>query len=254
MAKRMSGKTAIITGAGSGMGRAIAKRFAQEGARVAAFDIAEEGVRETVSEILASGGEAKSYRGDVSDSESVGNLVESAMADFGQLTTLVNSAGIFDLNAKLLETDEALWDRIMAVDLKGMYLITRAALPYLRASGNAAIVNIASVAGLVAHSGGLAYTAAKHGVIGLTKSIAADYGPEVRCNAVLPGLVRTQMTDYLLEGGNEAEAMQKRSAQLPVGRSAAPEELANAVLFLASDEASFVYGAQLVVDGGRTIL
>ncbi|MEZ2392236.1 SDR family NAD(P)-dependent oxidoreductase [bacterium RCC_150] len=178
---------------------------------------------------------------------------QAIIADFRQVTTLVNNAGIFDNNSVLLETDEELWDRIIAVDLKGVYLMCKAFMPHLQEVESAAIVNMSSIAGIVAHGGGFSYTAAKHGVIGITKSIAADYGPSVRANAICPGLVRTPLTEYIWEDGKGAEDKSAAFLATPAGRYASPEELANAVLFLASDESSFIYGHQLVVDGGWTV-
>ena len=253
MPGRMNGKTAVVTGAGSGMGRAISILFAAEGARVAALDLAPDNVAETVSTIQLTGGYAQSYTVDIASASSVDQARQAIIADFGQVTTLVNNAGIFDDSNVLLDTDEDLWDRVIAVDLKGVYLMCRAFMPHLQDADNAAIVNMSSIAGLVAHGGGLAYTAAKHGVIGITKSIAADYGPSVRVNAVCPGLVRTPLTEFIWEGGKGAGDKTASFSATAAGRYAQPEELANAVLFLASDDSSFVYGHGLVVDGGWTL-
>jgi 3-oxoacyl-[acyl-carrier protein] reductase len=250
MTDRMQGKTAVITGAGSGMGRAAALLLAREGAQVVAADIAHSAAEATAEEIRETGGEARAHSVDISSSDSVDALVRSVEEAFGTITTLVNCAGIFDGNAQMHETDEALWDRIMAVDLKGIYLMSRAFLPLLQASGNASIVNLSSVAGIVAGGGGFPYTVAKHGVLGITKAIASDYGPVVRCNAVLPGSVLTNMTKDLFGGdGDFGDAFEAT----PAGRFAQPGELANAILFLASDESSFMYGSQVVVDGGWTV-
>lgn len=254
MTERMKNKVAVVTGAASGIGQAIALRLAAEGAAVAALDVSEAGLKETVEKIAAAGGRAQAYAADISNAAAVDATVKAILADFGKVTTLVNNAGIFDNHVTPQETDEALWDRIIAVDLKGIYLLCKALLPALQASGNAAIVNLSSIAGIVAHGGGLAYTAAKHGVIGLTKSIAADYGPAVRCNAVLPGAVMTAMTEKVFAKDQGNAAVLEAIGGSPAGRYAQPAELANAVLFLASDEASFVYGAQLVVDGGWTVV
>ena len=253
MSGRMQGKVAVVTGAGSGIGRAIAALLASEGAAVAVLDIGATGAAETVAMITSRGGNAKAYGVNIASPESVEQARAAVVADFGQVTTLVNNAGIFDGNSMLLETDEELWDRVLGVDLKGVYLMCRAFVPHLIESGSGTVVNTASIAGLVGRAGGFAYTAAKHGVIGITRSIAADYGPAIRANAVCPGLVRTPMTDYIWEGGQGAEAMDAAFSSTPAGRYAQPEELAEAVLFLASDQSSFVYGHNLVVDGGWTL-
>jgi 3-oxoacyl-[acyl-carrier protein] reductase len=252
MSERLQGKTAVVTGAGSGMGRAIAERFAAEGAVVAALDVNEAAVAGTVGAITSAGGQAASFAVDISSAASVSAAAEAVLTRFGSVDVLVNNAGVLDGNAPVLDTDEALWDRTVDIDLKGMFLVTKAFLPSLRTSGKGAVVNTSSIAGLVAKTGGIAYTSAKHGVIGFTKQVAADYGPEVRCNAVLPGAVETAMTKKMFDEGDEA--YQRALTSVPAGRFAQPSEIANAVLFLASDEASFVYGAQLAVDGGWTIV
>lgn len=249
MTEVLTGKHAVVTGAGSGMGREIAKLFAAEGATVAALDVVEAGVSQTVNEIRSAGGHATAFVADISDSASVSNVVESIVSEFGTVDVLINNAGIFDENAALLETSEALWDRVLTVDVKGMFLLTKALMPTLQKQDHASIVNTASIAGVVAHAGGIAYTVAKHGVIGFTQSVAADFGPSIRANAVLPGLVRTPMT----EDPNDEAGRYDAVRTTPAGRAAEPVEVAQAVLFLASDQASFIYGAQLAVDGGWTV-
>lgn len=254
MTNRLNDKVIVVTGAASGMGRAMAVACAVEGAKVAAVDITEDAVSETVRLISDAGGTAQAFTGDISNAESVAALHDNVIKGFGKVTGLVNNAGIFDNHATLDTTDEALWDRIIAVDLKGVYLMIKAFLPSLQASGNGAIVNVASIAGIIGHGGGLAYTAAKHGVLGITKSIAADYGPTVRCNALLPGAVMTNMTkDVFAENEGNAAVLEAIKGS-PAARYAQPEELANALVFLVSDEASFMYGAQVVVDGGWTVV
>ncbi|MDS2171851.1 SDR family oxidoreductase [Nesterenkonia sp. CL21] len=253
MSDRLKGKTAVVTGAGSGMGRVIAQLFASEGAQIAVLDVSEDSMRETVSLIEADGGVARAYQADISNAASVEHVRQQIVADFGQVTTLINNAGIFDNNSSLTETDEAVWDRVIAVDLKGIFLMCKAFMPHLQDAHNATIVNTASIAGLVANGGGIAYTAAKHGVIGVTKSIAADYGPAVRVNAVCPGLVRTPQTEYIWADGFGAESKVAFLATTPAKRHAECEEIARAVLFLASADSSFVYGHSLLVDGGWTV-
>lgn len=252
MSQRMENKIVVITGAGSGMGRASAELFAENGATVAVLDRSEENARETVEIIQRNGGQAEAFVVDVSQKTSVDTVRDEILGKFGAVHSLINIAGIFDSNAVLLDTDEDLWDRIIDVDLKGVYLMCRAFMTDLQKHDKATIVNMASIAGIVAHAGGLSYTAAKHGVIGITKSISQDYGPNVRCNAVLPGLVRTPLTEYIWEDGVGADAMNAAFQGTPAGRYADTRELAEAVYYLASDASSFVYGHSLVVDGGWT--
>lgn len=254
MNNRLKGKVAVITGAGSGMGREIATLFAAEGASVAVLDVNANGATETVKLITDAGGTAKEFVADISDVNSVEKTVKAITQEFGKVTTLVNNAGVFDNHSALLDTSEALWDRIIAVNLKGIFLLSKALFPLMQATGNAAVVNIASVAGVVGRAGGFAYTASKHGVIGMTKSMAADYGPVVRCNAVLPGAVLTSMTQQMFEDNESNIETLKAIKNAPAGRYATPDEIAKAALFLASDDSSFVYGAQLAVDGGWTAI
>lgn len=252
MAGRLEGRIAVITGVGSGMGRAIALRFAAEGARVIGLEVNESALAETVSQIQAAGGTASGFTVDISNSASVDAAVTSLLKENGSVDILVNNAGILDGYATLADTDEALWDRIIGIDLKGMYLVTRALMPTLQKSDHGAVVNTSSIAGMVAQGGGIAYTSAKHGVIGFTKAVAYDAGPTVRVNAVLPGAIETGMTKDIFANGDPA--LLSVVSSVPAGRYAQPEEVASAVLFLASDEASFMYGAQVVVDGGWTIV
>ncbi|MGK0722434.1 SDR family NAD(P)-dependent oxidoreductase [Leucobacter sp. W1478] len=253
MAGRLEGKNAVVTGGGSGMGRAIAQRFAQEGARVAVLDLNLEAAEATAELIREAGGQALAVACDVSNSASVTAASERVITELPGVNVLVNNAGMLDGYAPLLDTSEELWDRIIGVDLKSMFLVSRAFLPTMIASGGGSVVNTASIAGLVAGGGGIAYTSAKHGVIGFTKQLAADYGKQgIRANAVCPGAVETGMTKAILESGDAAVMDSIRS--VPAGRHAQPEEVANLALFLASDESSFVYGASYVIDGGWTVL
>jgi 3-oxoacyl-[acyl-carrier protein] reductase len=249
---KLEGKVALITGAGSGMGRAMAREFAGQGAAVVATDIVESRAVETAEGIRGAGGAAGSLAVDVSDAESVGRMVTAALAEFGRVDVLCSNAGVLDDYAPVLETSEADWDRVLGVNLKGMFLTARALLPQMVERGGGVIVNTASISGLVAGGGGAAYTASKHGVIGLTRQIAFDYGPKgVRANAICPGAVETGMTHDLFEAG-EAEVMESVNS-VPAGRYAQPEEIAKLALFLASDDSDFVHGAAYVIDGGWTI-
>jgi len=253
MAGRLEGKNAVVTGGGSGMGRAISQRFAAEGARVAVLDLNLETAQETADLIRESGGRAIAVACDVSDNASVVAASNDVLAELAGVDVLVNNAGMLDGYAALLDTSEELWDRIIGVDLKGVFLVTRAFLPTMIAGGGGSVVNTSSIAGFVAGGGGIAYTSAKHGVIGFTKQLTADYGREgIRANAVCPGAIETGMTREIFESGDAAVMDSVRA--VPAGRYAQPEEVANLALFLASDESSFVYGAAYLIDGGWTVL
>jgi 3-oxoacyl-[acyl-carrier protein] reductase len=253
MTGKLTGRKAIVTGAGSGMGRAIAARFAAEGSAVAALDLDLASAEATASAIREAGGIAIGVQVDVSDGASVDAAVATSVAELGGVDVLANIAGILDGYAPILDTSEQLWDRIIGVDLKGVFLVTKATLPAMLAGGGGTVVNMASIAGFVARGGGVAYTSAKHGVIGFTKQMAADYGLQgIRVNAICPGAVETAMTKQILDEG-EAAVITSINA-VPAGRHAQPEEIANLALFLANEESSFVHGAAYVIDGGWTVV
>lgn len=253
MTGRLGGKVALVTGAGSGVGEAIAVRFAAEGAQVAVVDIDLAAADEVAARIIETGADATALRADVGSSVSVERLHADVAEWSGRLDVLVNNAGVLDGYRPLLDTDEELWERTLRVNLTGMFLVTRAFMPMLMEAGKASVVNTASVAALVANGGGVAYTSSKHGVIGFTKQVAEDYGRSgVRANAILPGAVRTAMTRDMLDAGDPAveAVLQGTLAQ----RAADPGEIANLALFVASDEAAFVFGAAYVIDGGWTVV
>ena len=244
---RLDGKTALVTGAGSGMGQAIAQEFAREGAKVACLDINAEAAKVTAQDI---GGVA--FACDIADPGAVATACALAETALGRIDILVNCAGILDGYAPITETSDALWDRIMNVNLKGMFLVSRAVLPGMVARGTGAIVNISSIAGMVAGGGGAAYTASKHGVIGLTRQTSYDYGKHgIRANAICPGAIETAMTRDILNSGDMAVMELVRS--VPAGRHGQPGEVAKLALYLASDEAGFVHGAVMAIDGGWTV-
>ncbi|HEY1260406.1 MAG TPA: glucose 1-dehydrogenase [Stellaceae bacterium] len=251
MAGLLEGKSALVTGGGGGIGRAAALAFAREGARVAVADIAAEAARETVALVNAAGGQAVSFSGEVTRDSEVRAMVSAAIAAHGRLDCAFNNAGIAGWHVeaagkKTAEWSEAAFDRMIEVNLKGVWLCMRHELMHMEAQGGGAIVNTASIAGLAGLPTSSAYVAAKHGVIGLTKTAALEYAEAgVRVNAVCPGYIKTPMT---------AEVMQRRGAailaQTPLKRMGEPEEIAEMVVWLCSDRASFVTGAAWNVDGG----
>lgn len=249
---RLDGRVAVVTGAGSGIGLASARRFALDGAAVSVWDREPERVRSAVRTIQEAGGTATGVVVDIGDAASVREAAVGTVADLGPVTVLMNNAGVLDGYAPILETDEELWDRILGVNLKGPFLVTRALLPAMIEAGGGAIVNTASIAGLVAGGGGTAYTSAKHGVVGLTKQLAFDYGKQgVRVNAILPGAIETGMTRQIFADADAAVMAAVRG--VPAGRHGQPEEIAALAAFLVSDEASFTHGACYVADGGWTV-
>jgi len=249
---KLDGKVAIVTGAASGMGKAIAKLFAKEGAKVTVSDINEEGAKETVREIEADGGTAIAVKTNVASEEDVNHLVDKTVETFGTVDILVNNAGIMDGMEPVGEISTERWDRVINVNLKSVMLTSRKTIPIFLEKGKGAIVNIASVGGLYGARAGAAYTASKHGVVGLTVNTAFMYAQKgIRCNAIAPGGVETnigQTMTNLSQFGMERQKL--GNATNP--RMGKPEEIAQVALFLASDEASFVNGTVVKVDGGWT--
>ena len=231
------------------MGQAQAKLFAQQGAKVIAADINMDGLEQTVAAIQAEGGDAYAVQIDVAKQSSVQAGVKSGLDHYGQIDILSNTAGILDDYKPTLDTSEELWDRIMGVNLKGLYYMTNAVLPQMLERGQGVIINFGSIASFVAGGGGAAYTAAKHAVAGYTKQLSFDYGQKgIRANVIAPGAIETGMTKEIFAEG-AAEVMESVNS-VPAGRYGQPEEVANLALFLASDEASFMHGAIIPVDGG----
>ena len=247
----VEGKVALVTGGGGGIGRAAALAFAREGARVAVADFVAAAARDTVALINAAGGQAITLIGDVTRADDVRTMVEDTIAAYGRLDCAFNNAGIapYQVDAsgkKTADWSEESFDRMIAVNLKGVWLCMKEELPRMQSQGGGAIVNTASIAGLIGLVTSSAYVAAKHGVIGLTKTAALEYADaKIRVNAVCPGFIKTQMTEETMRRRGEAIM-----AQIPLRRMGEPGEIAEMVVWLCSDRASYVTGASYNVDGG----
>ena len=250
MAGSFDGKVALVTGAGSGIGRASALAFTREGTKVVVSDIDPDGGEETAVKIREAGGEAAFVEADVSKADQVEDLVNRVVETFGGLDFAHNNAGIEGtMGAPTADQTENDWDRVISINLKGVWLCMKYEIPKMLDSGGGAIVNTASVAGLVGFEGICHYTASKHGVVGLTKTAALEYAKQgIRVNAVCPGVIHTPMIERAT--GGDAEAQAQFSSIEPVGRMGTPEEVAETVVWLCSDAASFVTGVPMPVDGG----
>ena len=249
---RLEGKVAVITGAGSGIGRVAASLFAAEGAKVVVADVVADQAEAAVADIEAAGGTATAVTVDVSDEAQVGSMIDHAVASYGGVHVLFNNAGIFpDDDGGVLDTPPATWQKVMDVNLKGVWLGCRAAVPAMLDSGGGSIVNVASFVALVgAATAQMAYTASKGGVLAMTRELAVEYARKgIRANSICPGPIETPLLAELL---SDPARRQRRLVHIPIGRFGRPEEIARAALFLASDDASFVTGSALVVDGGIT--
>ena len=247
-----TGKVAFVTGAANGIGRATALAFAREGAGVVVADVSEQGNQETARMIEKQGGRTLAVRCDVSRVEDVRAALDKTVETFGRLDFAFNNAGIEYTIQPVDEITEGEWDRIIDIDLRGVFLCMKHEIPLMLKQGGGAIVNTSSGAGVKGFKGGAAYVAAKHGVVGLTKAAALDYAPSnIRINAVCPGIIDTPMMDRF--SGGTAEGRQAVIAQEPIGRMGTPEEIAATVVWLCSDAAAFVVGHAMVIDGGQTV-
>jgi NAD(P)-dependent dehydrogenase (short-subunit alcohol dehydrogenase family) len=249
---RLKGKTALITGAGMGIGREAAVLFAREGARIVIGDLDENAARETVRLVASVGGDALAVPGDVAVEADVQRMVEEGARRFGVLHVLYANAGVLwkDRDRSVLETDEKWWDRVVAINLKSAFWLTKYGIPELRRAGGGSVIVMGSVSALVGFTRAQdAYTAAKGGLISLTKSLAIQFAKDrIRCNIIHPGIVDTPLQSPYL-----TDAIRKEfETTIPLGRIAEPCEIANVALFLASDDSSYMTGAELVVDGGFT--
>lgn len=249
---RLAGKVALITGGGTGIGRGTALAFAREGAKVAVAGRRLEKLQAVVEEIEASGGKAIAVVCDVSRAADAQNAVRSAVEAFGKLDVLVNNAGVLHVST-IEEIPESDWDQLIDANLKGPFLMCRAALPEFRKVGGGAIVNIGSVLGLVAMKKRAAYCASKGGVTLLTKAIAIDHGHEnIRANCICPSIVETELVSQLFNTPDGDRAKRERLATIPLGRMGRPADIAELAVYLASDESSWLSGAAIPLDGGLT--
>jgi NAD(P)-dependent dehydrogenase (short-subunit alcohol dehydrogenase family) len=249
---RLAGKVSLITGGGTGIGRGTALAFAREGAKVAVAGRRLEKLQEVVNEIRAAGGEAIAVACDVSRAADARKTVHKVVETFGRLDVLVNNAGVLSVST-IEEIPEDEWDRLIDANLKGPFLMCRAALPEFRKVGGGAIVNVGSVLGLVAMKKRAAYCASKGGVTLLTKAIAIDHGHEnIRANCICPSIVETELVSQLFNTPDGDRVKRERLATIPLGRMGRPADIAELAVYLASDESSWLTGAAIPLDGGLT--
>ncbi|MEO5763975.1 MAG: 3-oxoacyl-ACP reductase FabG [Casimicrobiaceae bacterium] len=245
---RLRGKVSIITGAGQGIGRATALKFAAEGARVAVCDINLDSVNETVKEVAAAGGEAAAFRIDVTDKATIAKMVEGVMAKWGRIDTLVNNAGIVQ-DAQFKKMTDEQFERVIDVNLKGVYNCTKAVVDIMLEQNSGVILNASSIVGIYGNFGQTNYAATKFAVIGMVKTWARELGRKgIRANAICPGFIETPILATIPD-----KVIKMMEEKVPMGRLGKPEEIANTYAWLASDEASYINGAVIEVSGGCTI-
>lgn len=251
---RLKGKTAVVTGAGSGFGEGIAKTFAREGANLVVNDLNADSAERVASEIALAGGKAIAVAGDVTNSGDWRTLRDAAIDDFGSVQIVVNNAGTTHRNKPVLDVTEAEFDRVFAVNVKGLYWSVRAFVPHFRSQGGGVFVNVASTAAVRPRPGLVWYNSSKGAMVIASKSLAAELGPEgIRVNCVNPVIGDTGLTAEFMGVPDTPENRQRFIAGIPLGRFSTPQDVASACLYLASDEAAFITGASIEVDGGRCV-
>ena len=251
---RLDGKVTIITGGGSGMGRTAAELFAKEGARVVVADFSEASGRETIAQVLAAGGQATFVKADVSNEADARGMVQHAVATYGRVDVLYNNAGVMpEADHSVIDTDTDTWDKVMAVNVRGVYLACKYAIPPMLANKRGSIINVSSFVALLGCSVPQdAYTASKGAILALTRSLAVQFAPNgIRTNAILPGPVETPLLMEWLVKDDQAKKI--RLARNPSGRFGKPDEVVSMAVYLASDESAWTNGASLVIDGGISI-
>lgn len=251
---RVEGKVTVVTGAALGIGHATAILLAREGAKVAVTDILTEQGQHVVEEITASGGEARFWRLDTSDEQSVSETLAAVVDTYGRLDVLVNNAGISGVNKPTDEISLEEWNRVISINLSGVFLCTKHAIPYLRRSGGGSIINLSSIYGLVGAPDAPPYHAAKGGVRLMSKTDALLYAADnIRVNSVHPGFIWTPMVEHFLAEQGDPDVLRRAVDELhPIGHMGEPDDIAYGIVYLASDESKFVTGSELVIDGGYT--
>lgn len=250
MAKRLENKAAIITGSGAGIGKAIAEAYAREGAKVVIADFNEEALQATVEELRNAGHEAVGVKVNVADEEGVAKMFEEAVNAFGKIDILVNNAGVGDNMQSAANVEDAVWERVMGINVSGVMRTMRKAIPMFLENGGGTIVNMASISGLTGGRGGLPYTASKHAVVGMTKNVASQYGPQnIRCNAIAPAQVMTNFGANMKNIDMFGMETATRGVDMLPGAATA-EDIANIALFLASSESAYINGVAIAADAG----
>lgn len=251
---KLADRVSIVTGGGSGLGRSMCIQLAKEGAKVVVADLNMEGAEETVQMITADGGQATSVEVDVANAEKIDAMIETVLSKFGSIDIVCNNAGIGGSGEETVNVPDESWDKVLAVDLKSVFLVSKKVIPHMLKQGKGVIINTASASGIIASKAGVEYTAAKHGVVGITKQLAFEYGQKgVRVVAVAPGVIETPLT---LEAGMTVPGgpFHDLTMNAPAGRYGKPDEIGKVVAFLASDDASFIHGNTIPIEGGSTVL